>query len=338
MQLNPASPILAKFFLNLRVILMITIGIAITGSACTRKTLPPLASEAPVLASIDGPKPAAIESLEVSVRTPSDPAWRIRAEKRGSGEWELTYRSDEPTLRDRADARFISHFLELLSTFSAEQKADPGSDSTFGFSPYRVEIRVRAGDKESILLFGDPVSSQIYFRRDVGGKVGREAKAEPDTWLGRGGLILFLGNLQNPGAFQYKSIFLEPYDAYERIELEKKEGADRGLWVLNRVDGSWLNEGRAINAEQAIILEKLLRQRFIKLLPVPNLFPSTPDWTLRLFSQGKTETIAITFAPDQALAVNPARSSSAAELYPEFAGALRAFTQARFTSVKSGIK
>lgn len=338
MQLFPASPLLAKFVRPLSVITAITVGITVTGMACTRNPLPPLAAEAPVLAAMGAPKPAAIESIEVSMRTPSDPAWRIRAEKRGVENWELTYRSDEPTLRDRADARFIDHFLEVLSTFSAESKADAGSDSTFGFSPYRVEIRLRAGDQESILLFGDPVSSQIYFRRELGGKVGRESKTEQDTWLGRGALILFLGNLQNPGAFQYKSIFLEPYEVYDRIELEKKQGADRGRWILERVDGSWLNQGRSINGDQAMIVEKLLRQRFIQLVSVPVDLPRIPDWTLRLSSKGQTETVAITFTPGHALAVNPARSKSAAELYPEFAGALRAFTQSRFTPDKSGTK
>jgi hypothetical protein len=62
------------------------------------------------------------------------------------------------------------------------------------------------------------------------------------------------------------------------------------------------------------------------------------DWRITVRTAAGVETLTIVFVLNDVYARNPARSNRALALYPEFAGALRAFTQARFTPLKSRTK
>lgn len=297
-------------------------------------------ADTPVIGAsvLTGFAPESVSEMEVSMRPPSHAAWRVRLQRTSDSEWRLL---NPQGTSDLADAPLIEHFLKVLATFTTEAKAGNGTDEIFGFTPYRVEIRIKSKtgvngpEKETLLLLGDPTgSTEIFFRR--------EAKAPP--FIGRGALIVFLGHLQASSAFHLKSPFLGRYEDCTRIEFEKHERMGKGRWVFDREGGKWRqSSGKAIlKPEQEALIERILRQRILHVEnPVLPTLPTKPDWTLRIVSgNGNTpsQEVGIFFLLDQIFAVNPQRGKLPVELYPEFAGALRLFTQAEFTRVKSGIK
>src|SRR5690606_35792162 len=157
--------------------------------------------------------------------------------RRTSEKWEVAERSDRPGDRDLADAALVGHFLELLSTFVADEKIESSNDSLLGLTPYRVEVRLRqasSGGKnpEVVLRFGNATSDgRIHFRR----------KDDDHAWAGRGGLALLLGNMQASDFFSSKMPYVGGYDAISGVEIEKRldPGANRWAFRRDRNSGRW---------------------------------------------------------------------------------------------------
>ncbi len=298
---------------------------------CTSKeSLKPTPSQ-PVLKGISIEN---VSEIEVSMKPISDSAWRARVVREGYADWKLIERSDQPGVTDRADTEFISHFLKLLSTFSTETKADKGNDADLGFSPYRAEIRLKfpaldkTPEKMISLSLGNPTgAADIYFRTE----------SSSATYIGKGAFVAFLGNMQTAQALQHKSPFLGKFEEHTGLGLEKLVGKDSGNWAFTRKNGEWAG----ITPEQGMLIERIFRQRINRIVTENLILPNRPDWVLRIDGDGKLaqpQEIQIYFSLDQVLAVNKLRGKTVMELYPEMAGALRAFTQAGFTPVKSRIK
>lgn len=275
--------------------------------------------------------PESVTEMEIAMRPFSHAAWRVHLKRTSDTEWKLT---DPQGSSDLANGPLIEHFLKVLMTFTTEAKPGDGTDEIFGFTPYRAEIRIKS-KKETLLLLGNPSGNTgIFFRR--------EAKAP--TFIGRGALLAFLGHIQTASAFHHPSPFLGTYEDYTHIELEKNEGKEKGRWIFNREGGHWRgDEGKVLAPEKAALIEKILRQRILNVEnpTTPPTFTGKPDWTLRITSTKATippQEVGVFFVLDQVFASNHQRKNTPLELYPEFAGALRLFTQAGFTRVKSGIK
>jgi hypothetical protein len=309
--------------------------------------LEPLVPGRPVLVGLK----AAVETADeitVSARLPSSPAWRVqlRREILGSRKrWVFAERSDRPEFRDLADDSFVDHFLETLSTFETEAEAPKGTNEIFGFTPYRLEVRIRRKNTEGKsvednLLLGDTTGlSNAYFRR---------SPSETPTWIGRGAFVAFVGNLREPDSFAWKYPYSAAHDQFLGLELEKMLAPAAGKWgFTRRFEGdekNWIVGSRPVDRETAIVLERLIRQRVLAWPEetagkLPSDFPSEPDWRIRAnLADGESETLEIFFALDRVYGRNPKRSTRVFELYPEFAGTLRAFTQLRSTQARSGIK
>lgn len=279
-----------------------------------------------------GLAPETIEDIEISMRPFSGEAWRVRLKREGKASWKLVERSDQPGVSDLADSPFVEHLLKTLITFATEAKAGKGTDKTFGFTPFRVEIQL---NKKTVLHLGDPADNDgIFFRRD----------ADSSPYIGRGALVAFLGHMQTPAAFQLKSAYLGRFEEYQLLELEKLEGKDRGHWAFMEKNDRWISRAaptRRLTDEQRALLERIFRQRIQGLATPTPILPKQPDWILRVGGEGalaQPQEISIYFILDQIFGMNPQRGNRAVEFYPELAGALRAFTQAEFTRVKSEIK
>lgn len=283
----------------------------------------------PVIEALGVPARGPFSRLEIAARPPGVTAWNARLEK-GLNGWRIFSRSDRPgDPGDLADSKLVDHFLEIVGTFSTEATAGAGNDSIFGLNPYRLEIRIDAPTGKTLQI-GDPAGTNgVYFRVGSTGTVG----------VGRGALIAFLPTLETPDSLVAKSPFFAPLEEIASIRLEKLEGAARGTWEFDRADDGWRQGKSPLSADRNALLDRVFRQRLVRVLPAgesPEL--AHPDWRLTVFTARGEETLALAFNLDQVLGRNPARSDRRLELYPEFAGALRAFTQARFTPRRSGTK
>jgi hypothetical protein len=300
---------------------------------CTRKSAEPdLPVERPVFATAGTPFAESISRLEISARPPGISAWNARLEKDATGRWHLVARTDRAgDTSDLADQKLVRHFLEVVGSFATEAPAGTGNDAGFGLNPYRMEIRASDLGSTKILRLGDPVGlTGIYFR------VGEASKK---TWIGRGALIAFLPTLETPDAFLDKLPYSVSLDEIRGVRLEKLREPDRGVWNFSRNGDRWFVGKLPLSAEKAGLLERIVRQRVVRVLPLSNRPDFRhPDWKITVRTAGGEETLAVTFVLNDIFAANPARSDRGLELYPEFAGALRAFTQARFTSRKSETK
>jgi hypothetical protein len=325
-------------------------------SACLPTCAPPLEPLAPGRPVLTGLKAtvAEIEEISVQAKLPSSPAWQIRLrreERGGRRRWVFAERSDRPGFQDLADDAFIDHFLETLSTFEAEEKAGEGTDEIFGLAPYRLDVRIRRKDAdgkalEQTLLLGDATGlSNAYFRRRAD---------EKETWVGRGAFVSFVGNLREPESFAWKHPYLASHEEVKALTLEKSAEPNAGKWIFNRrferdekvwsagaKDGKPATDAKAVDRDTALMIERLLRQRILGWpdeSPAPELLEKA-DWTIRLeTAEPGEETLDVYFVLDRIYARNPKRTPRLMELYPEFAGTLRAFTQLRSTQVKSGTK
>ncbi|MBC7384934.1 MAG: hypothetical protein H7301_02080 [Cryobacterium sp.] len=314
-------------------------------SSCTEK-LDPLPIGQPTLLGMRGPSSAAIERLEVSLRAPATPAWHVRVEKSVTGTWKLTSRSDGEEKGDVADRKLVEHFLETLNTLSTEGPAGSGTNATFGFEPYRVEVRAATSQKETILQFGDPTGDSIYFRRSADGKPGQVAKPENKTWIVRGALIPFFGHLKSPAAFQLKSPWISEIESIARVILTNASSLPEKTWTFERRGNDWKHGNSLLSGIDSTSLDQILHQRLVRLVSADSakkenlsVLTEKPDWTIRVVdTQGKEETLFVSLILNQTYGRNPVRTDRFIELYPEFATAIRAFTQARFTPDKSGIK
>jgi hypothetical protein len=267
--------------------------------------------------------PVKTDSFVITTRLPGSPEWGATL-TRADGGWKVVTPDGET---DRADAAFTEHFLEILSTFETVEEAGKGTDAGFGFAPYRVFVRFSPSGPT--LQFGDPTGGAgIFFRRIAG---DRKLKPEERTWIGRGALVPFIANLRDPSAFRSKSFFSGRIEDVERITLERTEGG--ATWSIDlRKDAS--------PADRPVreLADKLVHQR-IQGLDRAAKPEGKPDWKILLeLAGGRRETVEVFFDLDRVLARNPARSDAMMELYPEFAGTLRAFTQARSTQVRSPTK
>lgn len=288
----------------------------------TRDSTPTFAPGRPVLRDMGSPTAAKIDRLEISARFPGVEAWTAGLEKSADGVWRMA--------GDRADGKLVGHFLEVLETFATEAAGARGNDASFGLNPYRMEIRFTSGGATKVLRLGDLTGTfGIYFRAGE--------KGEP--WIGRGALIAFLPTIESPEAFRLKAPFALSFDEVRTLTLEKTTNPGAGHWTFERRGEAWISENRPLAPETSAILERIARQRLEKLgaPPVAADF-SRPDWQITVRSEKTEETLEIVFALGEVLGRNPARSDRSLVLYPEFAGALRAFTQARFTPVRSRTK
>lgn len=286
-------------------------------AACTSKPEPLVLGKA-ALPNLVREKDRVTE-IRVNARIPGTEAWRIRLARDEKKLWNLVERSDAAG-SDLADSALVAHLLENLSSLIAEEEAPSGSDSIFGMTPYRVEVQLAYDDKRTeTLLFGDVTGggNSIFFRREK----------ESTTWIGRGALVLLFASFQSPDFFALKTPYLGSYSDLSEIALEKTFGPDAGKWsVKKKPGGSWPE-----------VVDRILHERWERMTPKADV--SSPDWRLRFTISGLPEqTLEIFFAPDGVYGRNPARTSQTMVLYPDFAAALRAFTQARFTPVKSSTK
>jgi hypothetical protein len=304
----------------------------LTCAACTKESPKiALAIGKPVFASVGAPAPHLITEFDIAVRAPSIPAWSASLRKDPSGSWRVVSRSEQKTIEnggELADTKLVAHLLEILSTFATEAEAGPGNDAAFGFSPYRLEIRYGSATQKKLLLLGDPTGpNSIYFR----------VNDSNSTWIGRGALIAFLPTIESPDAFIQKRPFAMVDDEVRELEIEKADPA--GVWRFKREQGSWKQStGGALTNEKSAILERLFRQRITKTVSEGRLALDKPDWVLTYRSASAEEHLTISFELDRILGRNPARTSETLEFYPELAGTLRAFTQARFSPLKSTSK
>lgn len=303
----------------------------IASSGCTREpdeiTLPP---GRPVIHALGVPPAGPHSRIEISARPPGSPAWSATLTKDAEGAWRFTSRSDaKGAIGDLADSKLVEHFIGIVGTFVTEEQAPRGNDAVFGLNPYRMEIRL-GPPPASLLQLGEPTGANgLYFRIGPKGNV----------WIGRGALITFLTTLDSPEALSLRSPFRAVFEEIQSVRLKKHAGKDRGEWAFQRAENRWLAGKTPLSAEKSAILERIFRQRLLQVLPVVDLPDlAHPDWTLTVRSAKGEENLALIFSLNNVFAKNAARSERALELYPEMAGALRAFTQARFTPVKSGTK
>lgn len=314
----PSSPLLVSIALGM-----------LAAFGCTREAPKhEVAVGKPVVDVLGVPRP--FSYVEIASRPPGFPAWNARIRREVDGSWRFISRSDGAGLPgDLADARLVEHFLEITSTFTTDEAAPKGNDASFGFNPYRLEIRVGTPITE-VLQLGEPTGvNGVYFRI---GSTGR-------PWIGRGALITFLSSLQTPEALALKSPFRAPLDEIASVKLAKVEGKQRGSWEFSRSAGQWMQGEKSLTEEKELVIERVFRQRLIQVLPVKELPDlNRPDWKLTVRTARGEETLDLIFSLNNVFAKNPARADRALELYPEMAGALRAFTQARFTPRKSGTK
>ncbi len=312
-------------------LMVCAIGSLLSGSACTPKeNAPSLTLGKPAYPHLSA---ALVNEFELSVRPLSTAAWRIRLQRESTGDWMLTERSDGAATPDLADSPLIEHFLKTLTTFTPESSEEKIHDDAAGFTPFRVELKL---DGKPFFTLGDPTGGTgIYFRTP-----GNET-----TYVARGALVAFLGHLQNPASFMNKTAHRVAIESITGLEILKEAGP---RWKFKAENGEWKSEGkpgRKLSDAQSLLFERLLHQRILRVLNESTALPSVPDWTLRISSPGPangtspvTEEIRIFFVLDQIFASNPARGKFPVEFYPEMAGTLRAFTQAGFTPVKSGMK
>ena len=311
--------------------LFFALGIFLSVSACTSKNrTPPLPLGKPAYAHLSTPL---VNDLELSVRPLSAAAWRVRLHREPSGAWVLTERSDAGPTPDLADSPLVEHFLKSLTTFTPETNIEKMNDEEVGFTPYRIQLKL---DGKPFFTLGDPTGgAEIFFR---------PAESET-TYLGRGALVAFLGHLQNPSSLMNKTAHRVAIETITGVEVEKTAGL---RWKFSLERGEWKSAGkpgRKLSADQSLLFERLLHQRIVRVAADSPVLPKSPDWTLRVSYPGPpdepspiTEEIRIFFVLDQIFATNTARGKFPVEFYPEMAGTLRAFTQAGFTRVKSGIK
>jgi hypothetical protein len=321
-------------------------------SACLPTCAPPLEPLVPSRPVLTGLKAttADVEEIAIQAKLPSSPAWQIRLrreERGGRRRWVFAERSDRPGFQDLVDDAFIDHFLETLSTFEAEEKAGEGTDEIFGLAPYRLDVRIlRKGADgkmlEQSLLLGDATGlSNAYFRRRA---------SEKETWVGRGAFVSFVGNLREPESFAWKHPYLASHEEVTTLTLEKTSPPNEGKWIFNRrferdekvwSAGKNASDTKGVDRDTALMIERLLRQRIFGWpdeSPAPELL-AKPDWTIRLETAAAgEENLDVFFVLDRIYARNPKRTPRLIELYPEFAGTLRAFTQFRSTQTKSGTK
>jgi hypothetical protein len=300
---------------------------AISGCTSSAPTLE-LSPGHPVLANIGAPSASAIDRLEITARLPSIPAWTLRLRKDDLGVWRMTSRSDLPDSgADLADAKLVTHLIEILESFTSESSSQNGTDASFGMTPYIFEARLSSGTTTKILRLGELVGpTGIYFR------VGEESKK---TWIGRGAIIPFLATLSTPDSFISKSPYTIEVPGVETLTLEKLVDPGRGRWTFKRDGDLWLNGEKKLSLEDSARIERVARQRVHHLASASESIDFThPDWRITM----GTETMDVLFHLNSVYGKNVKRSERALVLYPEFAGALRAFTQARFTPVKSGTK
>jgi hypothetical protein len=244
----------------------------------------------------------------------------------------MVSRSDRPAdPGDLADTKLVNHFLEILGTFATESRAGTGNDAVFGMTPFRLEAKLGEGKSATILRLGELTgANEVYFR--VGANPSK-------TWIGRGALIAFLPMIETPDALVEKSPFFADLDAVQSVRLEKLERPDSGVWDFGHSDGHWLAGKIPLSEEKAAILERIFRQRLVHILaPGESADLAHPDWKLTIHTGRGEESLSVAFLLNDVIAKNPARSERALALYPEMGGALRAFTQARFTPRKSGTK
>ena len=314
-------------------LLATTILLALFGAGCTLGTTEPdLPLGRPVFGSKETSGNAALSRIELSARPPGTPAWNARLEKGLGGTWRIESRTDRSgETSDLADTKWVEHFLEVLGTFATEAKSDSGNDALFGLNPYRMEIRLGEPGSAKILRLGEPTGPNgIYFRLGTG---------PTKTWIGRGALTAFLPMLETPESLVEKSPFFAPIEAIQSLTLRKLEGADRGEWEFVHSGTRWLTGKIPLNDEKNELIERIVRQRLVRLLPpTENPDLAHPDWKITAHTASGEETLTVAFVLNEVFARNPARSDRAIALYPEAAGALRAFTQSRFTPRKSGKK
>jgi hypothetical protein len=303
-------------------------------SGCTRAPSgPDLPVGRPALSAAGAPAPESITRIEISARLPSISPWNARIEKE-DGVWRITSRSDRPEeTAEPADSARIDHLLEVLSTFSTESSAGTGEDSGFGLDPYRMEFRLSDGKTTTVLRLGDPSGTYgIFFR------IGRDEKeSRAKTWVGRGALIQTVPSIGSPDSLVNPSPFFASPGSIESLRLKKLRDPGRSSWSFVRDSGRWLNGGRPIGEEKTALLERLLHQRISRVVPeTGSADRGDPDWTIEIRSPSGEEKLSVVFSLNRVLGRNPSRSTRTLELYPEFAGTLRAFTQARFTADRSG--
>jgi hypothetical protein len=214
------------------------------------------------------PKPNEVRFIEVSTQIPSRDPWRVRLEReQNSPGWRVTFRSDTPNSIDQADSAFVRHWIDVLYSFATEGELpnpktgdDRKTNADRGFSPYRIEVRLRGDsspETETHLLLGDPHGMGILFKRGHGKEPGRKSSPEKTTWIGRGALTLFLGNLSSPDAFVNKSVFSQSIERFERISLEKTLAPNSGTWEFSR---------SAAPREASLLIDRILHQRFASIL------------------------------------------------------------------------
>jgi hypothetical protein len=318
--------------------------------ACLPMCAPALEPLVPGRPALVGLKAAVetVDEITVNAKLPSTPAWHVQLRREvveGKTRWVFAERSDRPEFRDLADDSFVDHFLETLSTFETEAEAPQGNDSIFGFTPHRIEVRLRRKNAEGksvedTLLLGDTTGlSNAYFRRRAN---------EKQTWIGRGAFVSFLLNLREPDSFAWKYPYFASHEQFLGLELEKTLAPNAGKWNFTRRferdEKTWIAGNRPVDRETTILLERLVRQRVLAWPEetggkLPSDFPTVADWRIQaVLSESESETLEIFFALDRVYGRNPKRSSRVFELYPEFAGTLRALTQLRSTQARSGTK
>ncbi len=318
-------------------LIIIALGAAFGTAGCTREKLEPdLPVGRPALGTAATSGNPSLSHLEISARPPGIRAWTVGLERGLNGTWRLESRSDRPgDSGDLADTKLVDHFLEILGTFATEAPSGGGNDAVFGMNPPRMEIHLGEPKDEKVLRLGETTGPNgIYFR------LGAETpNSNPKTWIGRGALIAFLPTLETPDSFVEKSPYFAPIETIQSVTLAKLEGKDRGTWEFNRNGPRWSAGKIPLDDTKNELVERIFRQRLIHVLPAtenPDLAHS--DWKITVRTAEGEETLTIGFLLNSVYARNPARSHRALELYPELAGALRAFTQARFTPRKSGTK
>src|SRR5690606_10168702 len=127
-----------------------------------------------------------------------------------------------------------------------------------------------------------------------------------------------------------KMPYLGAYEDISRVEVEKRlaPGANRWSFRRDRNNGRWTysESDRPLSPESGSLLERILRQRFLKRIPKDSEtgkgLPKEADWRFLIgFGDRPSQTLEIYFSVDGIFAQNPARSEDPMELYPEFAGA-----------------
>lgn len=305
-------------------------------SGCSREpSEPSLPFGRSALSAAGLPAATSLKSLEVSARFPGIAPWTVRLERVGDA-WVILSRSDRGDGRELADAKLVAHLLSVLDTFATEGEAGKAPAGDLGFNPYRVEFRA-PGAPEPLLQLGEASGANGVAFRVAGGK---------KVWIGRGALFAFLPAIETPDAFAHKLPYALDFESIDSVRLEKTSGKGRGAWEFLRGGEAWFARDakgvakRPLTGEKAAILERIFHQRLLAVLPIARLPDlAHPDWKITVRSQsGREETLDLLFAQNNVFGFNSVRSERSLQLYPEFAGTLRAFTQARFTPLKSGTK